>query len=273
MLPLYESKSREIMLEWKESVHFPPHLHDEIEMIYVTDGTVELGVGQELYHMDKGDFAIVFPNVIHHYQVFTKGLNKAMYICVKPALIPAYVEQLQKYSPKYPIIHSAFLKEDILNSIYAISNMKEINVMLAQAYIQVILAHIFSEMELLEKDSIGGDDIIYSSVEYVAQNFRESITLDKMARDLCTSKFALSRMFAKTFHCNFNAYVNGVRLNYVAALLQDTNESITNLCFDCGFESQRTFNRVFKERYKMTPREYRNRAFSRNLNVEKKTDA
>lgn len=30
-----------------------------------------------------------------------------------------------------------------------------------------------------------------------------------------------------------------------------------NICLDCGFESQRTFNRVFKDRYKITPREYR----------------
>lgn len=258
MLPLYESQSKEIIVEWKKSVHFPPHLHEEIELVYVTNGTLELGVGQELYHMEKGDFAIVFPNVIHHYQVFAKGMNKAMYLCVKPAFMSAYAEQLQKYSPRYPIIHKRALKEELRNSIYAIANMKEMNLLLAQAHVQIILAHVFSELELLEKDSIGGNDIIYNAVEYVAQNFRESITLDKMARDLCISKYALSRMFAKTFHCNFNTYVNNIRLNYVAALLQDTNESITNLCFDCGFESQRTFNRVFRERYKMTPREYRN---------------
>lgn len=270
MLPTYESKSREIVLEWKDSVHFPPHLHDEIELVYVTEGTVELGVGQELYHMDTGDFAIVFPNVIHHYQVFDMGTNKAMYMCVKPALTPSYVEQLQKYSPRYPIIHSNDLSDDIRNSLYAIAGMNEFNLMLQQAYIQIILAHVFSEMEMVEKDSIGGDDIIYNAVEYVAKNFRESITLDKMAGDLCVSKYALSRMFAKTFHCNFNAYVNGVRLNYAAALLQDTDESITNLCFDCGFESQRTFNRVFKEKYKMTPREYRNMLLSRNLKVDER---
>lgn len=268
MLPLYESKNREIVLEWKDSVHFPPHLHDEIELVYVTDGTVEMGVGQELFHMDEGDFAIVFPNVIHHYQVFTNGINKAMYICVKPTLIPTYVEQLQKYSPKYPIIHKGSLQQDILNSLYAIADMREFNAMLAQAYVQIILAHVFSEMEMVGKDSIGGHDIIYTSVEYVAKNFRDRITLDKMANDLGISKFALSRMFSKTFHCNFNAYVNGVRLNYAEALLQDTEESITNLCYDCGFESQRTFNRVFKERYKMTPREYRTMLRSRSLKID-----
>ena len=96
-------------------------------------------------------------------------------------------------------------------------------------------------------------------MEYVAKNFRENISLEKMAYELCVSKYVLSRMFAKTFHCNFSKYVNGVRLNYAVAALENTMDSITNICLDCGFESQRTFNRVFKDRYKITPREYRKR--------------
>ena len=39
-----------------------------------------------------------------------------------------------------------------------------------------------------------------------------------------------------------------------------------NICLDCGFESQRTFNRVFKDRYKITPREYRKRMEHNNRN-------
>ncbi len=35
--------------------------------------------------------------------------------------------------------------------------------------------------------------------------------------------------------------------------LENTSDSITNICLDSGFESQRTFNRVFKERYKISP--------------------
>lgn len=36
------------------------------------------------------------------------------------------------------------------------------------------------------------------------------------------------------------------------------DKSITDICLDAGVESQRTFNRVSRERYKVTPREYRN---------------
>lgn len=259
VLLTYENRSKEIAVEWKASIHVPPHLHEAIEIVYVTEGTVELGVGQELYHMDTGDFAIIFPNVIHHYQVFGAGENKAMYLFVEPALFPAYIDELQKYSPEYPIIRKEDVHTDIVNAMKTLADLKEYNAMLVQAYTQIILAHVFSEMKMVVKDSIGGNDIIYNAVEYVAKNFREEIRLDKMAGDLGVSKYVLSRMFSKTFHCNFNKYVNGIRLNYASAILESSQEPITNICLDCGFESQRTFNRVFKERYKMTPREYRNK--------------
>ena len=80
MLLVYENRTDGIVVEWKKTVHFPPHLHEAIEVVYVTDGDIELGVGQELYHMDEGDFAIVFPNVIHHYQVFGNGSCKDLRI-------------------------------------------------------------------------------------------------------------------------------------------------------------------------------------------------
>ncbi len=260
----YEKRNEGVSVEWKKSVHVPPHMHEAIEIIYVTDGTVEVGVGQELYHMEKGDFAIVFPNVIHHYQVFDSGKNRAIYLFLEPSLSNNYYDNLQKYSPEYPIISKEHLHVDVINSVKAFVNLKDCNNMLIQAYMQVILAHVFSDMKMVEKEAIGGDDLIYKAVEYVAKNFNEEISLDQMAYDLCVSKYVLSRLFAKTFHCNFNKYVNDVRLNHVVALLESKKDSITNIGLDAGFESQRTFNRVFKDRYKMTPREYRNKIHAVN---------
>lgn len=254
---VYEKRSEGVSAEWINPTHVPPHLHDAIEIVYVTDGTVELGIGQELFSMEKGDFAIVFPNIIHHYQVFGKGMNKVIYLFIEPSIMSGFYDRLQKYSPKYPIIKKEFVHKDMVNSIKILANSGEYNSMIAQAHAQIILAYVFSDMEMIDKDAVGGHDIIYNVVEYVAKNFNRDICLEKMAYDLGVSQFVLSRLFAKTFHCNFKKYINGVRLNYAVAELENTKESITNICFDVGFESQRTFNRVFKERYKMTPREYR----------------
>ena len=259
MFLTYENKNDDIIIEWKKPTHFPPHIHQLIEMVYIKNGTLELGVGKELYHMEKGDFAVVFPNVIHHYQVFGKEENKALYMLVSPTLLPNYMVEIQKNCPQYPVINKECLHVDIVKAIQSLVKVEKSNTRLVQAYVQMIFAHIFSEMDLIEKESVGGEDLVYQSVEYVAKNFREKISLEQMAYDLGVSKYVLSRLFSKTFHCNFTSYVNGVRLNYAMSMLEGTNEPITNICFDCGFESQRTFNRVFKERYRLSPREYRNK--------------
>ena len=129
----------------------------------------------------------------------------------------------------------------------------------------MIFAHVFSQVDMVSKETVGSDDLVYKAVEYVAKNFRNKISLEQMSYDLGVSKYVLSRTFAKTFHCNFNQYINSVRLNYATAMLESSNDTITNICLDCGFESQRTFNRAFKERYKITPREYRNKTRAVNL--------
>ena len=54
-----------------------------------------------------------------------------------------------------------------------------------------------------------------------------------------------------------NWLYQNARLNYACHRLENTSDSITNICLDSGFESQRTFNRVFKERYKISPSDYR----------------
>ena len=261
----YENKDSDMIIEWKKSIHFPPHIHEAIEMVYITKGTLELGVGQELYHMEKGDFAVVFPNMIHHYQVFDTGENRAIYILVSPKLIPNYMDELQKSCPKIPVICKENLHTDIVKTVKSLVDVEKDNTRLIQAYVQIIFAHIFSEADMVEKETAGSEDLVYKAVEYVAKNFREKISLEQMSYDLGVSKYVLSRLFSKTFHCNFTGYVNGVRLNYAVSMLDGTNKSITSICYDCGFESQRTFNRVFKERYRMTPREYRLHIFSFGL--------
>ena len=218
MLLVYENKDKGISAEWKKTVHMPPHLHEAIEGVYVTNGNIALGVGMELYNMDEGDFAIVFPNVIHHYQVFDEKENKAIFLYIDPAVLSGFLKELQIYSPKNPVLKKENVHPDVVHAIKFLMQNPECTPILAQAYAQIILAF-----------------------------------------DLGISKYVLSRMFAKTFHCNFSKYLNGVRLNYAVGALENTQDTITNICLECGFESQRTFNRVFKERYKITPREYRKR--------------
>lgn len=258
MYPIYEETRKSLSILYKTSEHVPPHLHNAVEFVYVTKGTLEIGVGQELYHMKEGDFAVVFPNLIHHYQVFSPGNNKAYYILAPPSMCEPFQEEMQKYCPQNPVIPKSRVPADIVNGIkYLVKSEKE-QFIVQQAYVQIFLAKSMPGMKMVEKSSVGSEDIIYRSVSYIAAHFKEDISSGKMASDLGVSKYVLSRVFSGTFHRNFNQYLNETRLNYACAMLEYTNRTVTDICMESGFESQRTFNRAFMQNYRMTPREYRN---------------
>lgn len=150
MIPVYESRKKEFFIERKDSSHVPPHLHEAIEIVYVTSGTLEFGVGTELYHMEEGDFAIVFPNVIHHYQVWGNGNDRAIYVFFDPSVFPMYMNEFQKFCPINPVVHKKDLHIDVVSSMKALAEMND-NEMLIRAHVQMIIAHVFSEMSMCEK--------------------------------------------------------------------------------------------------------------------------
>ena len=75
MFPVYEEKKENLHLHSRIARHESPHLHNSVEFIYLTEGCLELGMGQELFHMEEGDFAVLFPEVIHHCQVFSGAVS------------------------------------------------------------------------------------------------------------------------------------------------------------------------------------------------------
>ncbi len=265
MISLYEKKDENLHMVHKESVHFPPHLHSGLEMVYVTRGSLVLGIGCEMYQMEKGDFAIVFPNLIHHFQVFGEGRKEAFYIVPQMSLTGCFMEELQKKYPTNPVIKKENVHPDIYKSILQLHKEEVRNPIIEQAHIQIILTRSMSYFELVSRESLENDDIIYQTVMYVAKNFKEDINLDTMAKELCVSKYVLSRIFSSTFHTNFNQYLNEQRLNYAVSMLEYTDWSITDICLESGFQSQRTFNRAFQEKYKKTPREYKNEFLQKKM--------
>jgi uncharacterized cupin superfamily protein len=122
MLPLYKDRKAAIEIYYRQSRHVPPHVHETVELIYVADGTLELGVGNNLYHMEKGDFGLIFPNVVHYYQVLETNPGKSLNIIAAPELSGTYYPTLQKYCPENPVIKADDLHPDVF---YAIQSIPE----------------------------------------------------------------------------------------------------------------------------------------------------
>ncbi len=169
----FKETKEEVYAAQRVSKHISPHLHNALEIVCVTEGTLEIGVGQELYHMEKGDIGFVFSDIIHHYQVFSEKTSWADYILVPSSFAGVFKDKIQGYAPKYPVIRARQIEPDVYNAIQAIIQMEEKEPMVVQAYIQIVLARCIGKMELVEKSCVGSDDLIYRTVSYVSGNFRK----------------------------------------------------------------------------------------------------
>ena len=238
MQPSYEEQKEKFSIVKKKPHHVPPHLHNAIELVYVTQGELELGVGYELYHMEKGDFAIVFPDLIHHYQVFAKGKNEVYQFYASLELSGPFMSLLQKKCPENPVIARADLHEEVKNALGCLIKDKKVSEVVGQAYLQIILYRCRETFRFIEKDSVGSNDLIYAAMSYLLSHFQEELTLGKVASALGVNKFALSKVFSGIFHTNFNQYLNEIRLNYATSLLENTKMRITDIYLEAGFESQ-----------------------------------
>ncbi len=260
MYPLYKDE-KDFELYRRRSVHIGPHLHKSLELVLVFEGSLELGIGQELYHMEKGDLGLVFPELIHHYQVFDTNPCRSLYLLASPVMAGPYQKTLQQLCPENPVIPAKKVHADVAYALETLTGRrkkKPEDDVIRQAYLTIILARTLPLLKLIEKPTPGDGDLIYRTVSYISAHFtEEDLSLTGMARDLYISPFALSRVFSGTFHMNFSRYVNEMRIDYAKHLLAYTDQSVTEIFENAGFGSQRTFNRAFREYVHMTPKEFR----------------
>ena len=198
-----------------------------------------------------------FPDLIHHYQVFSKGSNEVYQFYASLELSGSFMTLPQKKCPENPVMKKAALPYESRNSLECLIRMEDVNEIVGQAYLQIMLYQCSKLFQFIEKDNVGSHDLIYTVMTYLLSHFQEELTLGSVAEALGINKFALSKVFSGVFHTNVNQYLNEIRLNYVSSLLENTDKRITDIYLEAGFESQRTFNRAFQQKYGRTPSEYR----------------
>lgn len=94
-------------------------------------------------------------------------------------------------------------------------------------------------------------------VQYIADHYQENLSLGKMSAMLNMSESAFSRHFAKSTGNKFVEFVNRVRIGRACIQLAETNDQISAICFDVGFNNITNFNRHFVKLKGKTPGEYR----------------
>lgn len=93
--------------------------------------------------------------------------------------------------------------------------------------------------------------------EYVFQNFRKRVSLEEIAELLHMTPTSFSRYFAMKNNKPFSRFVTEIRIKHACEMLTETDASIAEICYECGFNTLSNFNRQFKEVTLKTPTHYK----------------
>jgi AraC-like DNA-binding protein/ligand-binding sensor protein len=102
-------------------------------------------------------------------------------------------------------------------------------------------------------------DVIYKAIDYVKRNYMKKIMLEDVAGHVQLSPSYFCSVFRKEMKCNFNAYLNRIRIEMSKKLLLDNDIPLADVANLVGYEDQSYFTRVFRSRTGVSPGKYRER--------------
>lgn len=265
MKPFYEKQKMKLNVIDANNLRFPEHLHEEVEILLVQSGEIEIdimGTKQLLY---AGDCAVIFPGLIHSYRRFSE--NRLILLIFDLSMAGFYSHVIQKQMPSTPFLLSSGLPADVrlsvdrLHGLFTDRTKEAMSAadlsMLESAWIQVLLALLIPSLHLRERDATTYSGLVYQLIQYISEHFQEPLTLELLSQELHVNKYYLSHIFSDHLQMNFRQYLNHIRLDYAKQLLQTTDYSVTRVWEEAGFNSQCSFNRFFLDTVGTTPLAYR----------------
>lgn len=151
-----------------------------------------------------------------------------------------------------PLLISAKYKEKLFGLISNIRNSPNICQKYAAAYdlTDILIAH--SSI----KNTTFNNTAIFLK-KHIEEHYSEKITIEDLANAAFCSIQNLYRIFQKNFHLSPHNYINKIRLEKASVLLENSERSVTEISEAVGFDDPAYFSKLFKKRYQLSPKKYR----------------
>lgn len=228
------------------------HFHKNLELIYVIRGAVNCTVNDKPYRLTQGEFGLCLPYDIHRYEPES---DTQYWVLVFSEDFVRYFSKkiINKVGDGY-VFH---LKDSVKDYIIAqLINNESLTVFTLKSCLYAVCEEYLNSIKLVDKNRSHAE-AISAIVDYVAENHTKKITLSDIAKELGYDYNYMSRHFKNIFNITFTDFINIYRLETAIKLLDDTNNSITDIAFESGFQSVRSFHSFFKKTMEISPAQYR----------------
>ena len=261
---------------WPDNqMDFPLHFHEDYELCLTLNVRGKRILGNLVEDFTEKDLVITTPNVLHCYKRDDAFLNVRCEVVVIqfPKELPSWgifdTDQLRNIrnllcQPAPGLKFSEETAEAVRERLLRLPRTEGFEAV--QLFFGIL--HELSCADRTQVELIGvqsSDSTLPHSrrinkiVQFVEKNYHHKISLEDVGELVGMSASSVSRFFKQRTRHNFWDYLNGFRIDRAAQMMIETEHTISEISYACGFNNISNFNRVFRERIGTTPSDYRNK--------------
>jgi len=250
---LQKIKNEKVMVKEKNIRSYPTHWHEfyEIELIISGSGSYIIdGVEQKIERN-----MLFFMTPVNFHKVITEGSQ------VITLMFTGEICDRNMLFKLSTVFNSDSVKLSDEDAGYLAAVMHELNLASSDnddEYSFYLLNCILGKIcRIKNAHRHGYMSRVQKAMLYIQNNFRNNIGLSDIAADAAVTPSYMSSIFLKECGVNFKEYLTAIRYDYAKKLLEYSNMTITDICFESGFCDYANFERHFRERYSVSPSQYR----------------
>ena len=247
------------------------HFHPELELVYVNNGGGKRHIGNHISYFNNSQLLLIGSNLPH--MGFTDRLTingSETIIQLKPDFLGATFFDLPETNniqklferAKMGIIFHPEIKKEIGPEINNLVNYEGLDRLLALIKILQRLA-VTTDYSLLNVQGFAvevyqqDNDRIDRIFKHITDNFQNHIGLDEISEVVNMTPPSFCRYLKKVTGKTFTTLVNEYRIVHASKLLAEKPTSITDICFESGFNNFSHFNKLFKKKTGKSPSNFR----------------
>lgn len=246
-----------------------PHIHKDLELGIVLDGTLTVKTGGKTFDIGKDDAYLINSMEAHEFVSGKGALILALQFAPAPFESFVQSDERRRFDTDPPIRDYFSGQEgqyELLLSLCSalaleyIRGGNEYRCLAMASSLYNMLSDTIPVRSLSHVDYVPMQrrtERLISVTDYIDANFNRKLLLEEIAEREGLSLFHLSHLFKDTLGMSFQEYIKKKRFEYACLLLATTDMNILDISIDAGFSDVRYLNSMFKKEYGCTPSEYR----------------
>lgn len=259
--------------------HFDPiwHAHSEYQLFVVLEGTGTRFIGDSIKAFKPGELVFTGPHLPHLWRSDEAYFIRKNNLKTNGIVIyfnEHFLGDHMMEKAEMVVLHKLFAralrglefrgrpKEQIISMMQELTTMQGLQGVIQLLSILSIMADTkeydyISSKAFKTENNPSETDRMNGVYDYVLKNFRRKILLEEIAGLLHMTPTSFSRYFTIKNNKPFSKFVSEIRIKHACKLLTETDDPVSHICYECGFNTLSNFNKQFKEFVQKKPAEYK----------------